>query len=421
MYRDTLGQGVGEEEFFDELLVGRHVAAYYEGDLWHQRVLLWREKGSRSRWVILTPDNDLYVEDMKCDRRNGIARCHLLSSSSHHPRPLWGRSYRFRAQPSEAEMRALVRRARADLGALAAPPEDIAGAMLADGSQVDLSVLADVPAAAPAAVAGPPWRVVDFTDGLRYGSEVEPALVKVQLGDVGLAVIKGKTVKVARIEAEDVERGLATCKSHADLKIEAEQDIRTLAVEFDTQGRRHKSWKGVCDEIYAEGMESAPLEGPCSVVSLCRYFEVHGGNPRDWLSVWCREKGLDGSERVCHELRTLADIIYLTGTFDQLNLASLAGIELAGRRLQLLCDAYQNPSKPNWESARLFVGLPDVSDVVTKEMRQHVSSRAQQEAAIIKARTKLREAKGDTEAASSGGRPLAKAKAKADAGAPKAP
>ena len=41
-------------------LPGQHVAAYFSDDrMYHERVLLWKSDGMR--WVILTPDDDIYI------------------------------------------------------------------------------------------------------------------------------------------------------------------------------------------------------------------------------------------------------------------------------------------------------------------------------------------------------------------------
>ena len=47
---------------------GHRILVWYEDDdVWHERVLLWPSHDvagrSRDRWVVLTPDDDVYVED----------------------------------------------------------------------------------------------------------------------------------------------------------------------------------------------------------------------------------------------------------------------------------------------------------------------------------------------------------------------
>ena len=50
-----------------------------------------------------------------------------------------------------------------------------------------------------------------------------------------------------------------------------------------------------------------------------------------WLQVWMRDRGISLSYRVCHEICVLLEAIYVGGTFDQLNMASLALFEVLAR------------------------------------------------------------------------------------------
>eukprot|EP00971_Amphidinium_carterae_P017385 342789-Amphidinium_carterae.2 len=413
-YRDHLGSAVEEAEFLNRLRVGGYVSVFYrDDDVWHQRLLLWKPKGSVSRWVIYTPDGDLYEEDLAGDPANGVARVVLHSGGGDRPRCL-RRSYRFRILPSEEEAKGLVVRARALLGPQCALASELGEACRLDGTQC--GIYHYVPEEASELAFVGTWRVLDLVEGYRVGTEIPDDCVVVRHRRVGLAVLGGKTVKVEQREPEDIKVWLESAKRHADIGQNvsvAETDIRTLAVEFDSSGKRYKAWRTVCEESFTEGLDACPLEGPISVLSLARHFEVHGTNPRDWLQMWCRDKGLDGGERVCHELRTLTDILSFAGTFDQVNIGSLMCLEVCARRIQLLCDVYSNPQKPNWEAARLFTGLPEVGDVVTRELRNHVAQRAQMEANILKARVKMREAKQNDEGGGSG-KPKGLPKAKAE-------
>ena len=60
------------------LKVGQAYALEYQGDeVAHERRALWPCRGST--WVGLTPDGDIYAEDLACpDRASGPARGYLL-------------------------------------------------------------------------------------------------------------------------------------------------------------------------------------------------------------------------------------------------------------------------------------------------------------------------------------------------------
>eukprot|EP00974_Lingulodinium_polyedra_P075663 7330919-Lingulodinium_polyedra.AAC.1 len=45
----------------------------------------------------------------------------------------------------------------------------------------------------------------------------------------------------------------------------------------------------------------------------------NGGDPRRWLGLFLREKSIQSSERVVHELKTVTESLYHFGVTDQVN------------------------------------------------------------------------------------------------------
>ena len=133
---------------------------------------------------------------------------------------------------------------------------------------------------------------------------------------------------------------------------------------------------------------------PPSSLSLAKYFERHGGDPRRWLQEWMRIKKIESGDRIYHELKVLIDIFYYSGVFDQLNIGALVGIECAALRIQLIIEAYQNPAKPNWESAKFFSGSTSIEDGVQSELKGFVTKKAKEEAEVWHARHRARELRG---------------------------
>ena len=89
-------------------------------------------------------------------------------------------------------------------------------------------------------------------------------------------------------------------------------------------------------EVTLERYDDSPLEGPRTAVHMMKRFERHGGDPRQWLSLWTREKRLDSSDRPVHEMRVLTNALSYLGSYDQVNIGALLGAEV-------LC-----PSAPGW-------------------------------------------------------------------------
>ena len=122
-----------------------------------------------------------------------------------------------------------------------------------------------------------------------------------------------------------------------------------------------------------------------------------------------------------HEMEVLLEMFFVGGTYDQLNLPSLASFEVAARRLQSIVDAHAG-EHPNWGSARLFSGVTSAEDIVMPELRHEVAKKAKEEAEVEAMRSKGRSA-AVLEAVGAGGLPgkgAAGGKGKAKGGKSKA-
>ena len=254
---------------------------------------------------------------------------------------------------------------------------------------------------------GHSWLLAEPCAGHEVGDVIPPRpSTDVVLGDFALAKVGGLVVKLERVADSDIERyGARQRRVFADwgatgaavtprLSAPKNEDIRTLAVDFDRQGERYKEWRVVAAEVKHEETDPMPFEGPPTMTFLCKHMERHGRTPKGWVETFVREKGLTSQDRVVHELRCLAEIMELAGTFDQLNLANLASMEFLGRRIQAIVDAHTvNPQKPNYESSTLFTGVLRAADGIAPELRNYVARRARDEAEVEKQRQKVRELK----------------------------
>ena len=133
------------------------------------------------------------------------------------------------------------------------------------------------------------------------------------------------------------------------------------------------------------------LEGAATALRKCKGMERQGGDPRMWLEMWARGKGIGRNERVYHELEVLIEAFYVGGTFDQLLLGCLMGYEVLARRIQTIVDAYvTDPSHLSWANARYFSGVGSADDLVAPELRTYVTKRAKEETEIETARGRSR-------------------------------
>ena len=86
---------------------GQNLAVYYSDDsVWHQRLALWRVK--EGIWVICTPDSDVYAEDLR-GVEDGPSRVKVKGVDFRYWSRVGGPCYRFAEEPSEQELKALIR------------------------------------------------------------------------------------------------------------------------------------------------------------------------------------------------------------------------------------------------------------------------------------------------------------------------
>ena len=117
-------------------------------------------------------------------------------------------------------------------------------------------------------------------------------------------------------------------------------DVRTLSVDFDTHGERYKEWRLVVQESSSNVYPDCPCDGRETTLDFLKLFERNGGKPTMWLKVWAQNKGISTTDRVYHELEVLCTAIERAGSYDQLNMPSLASFETLIRRVAVLMDAH---------------------------------------------------------------------------------
>ena len=169
---------------------------------------------------------------------------------------------------------------------------------------------------------------------------------------------------------------------------EAADDLRTLWVDWDPHGERYKAWREVCRESSAEEMDPQRIDGAQTALHMCKAMERQGGDPRLWLERWLREKHLESSDRVAHELRLLTDVLFLAGSIDQLNMGGLHASEAVARRIAAIVEAYATPGRPTWEHARFYSGVGASEEVVAPALRSQVLRRVKEEYDVATARAR---------------------------------
>lgn len=113
------------------------------------------------------------------------------------------------------------------------------------------------------------------------------------------------------------------------------------------------------------------------------------------MQLWLKKHNIGDHDRTAHELRSLVEIVYLGGSYDQLNLPSLASFEAATRRIMTIVEAFSSTtsSGPEWGHARLFTGSYSPDDLVSPDLRSWAAKRGKEEVELLAARQKMKDAK----------------------------
>ena len=352
----------------------------YAGDpKWHERILLGQSAHDPYKWIIVTPDSDVYIEDLRKDPEE----VRLVPIGGGRPAGLTGPTYIFRAPPTAAEMAKFNREAKIVLDAEQPLPIEEGKSILkekdkdaaAERSDGDNDEALPNPAQKVApAPAGRAWYTTapSSDDALAAGvlldGNYESCIIT---GHMGVFILKdGATVfgerlkvttrevhgKVARQLAEirvsllDGEKWAKVDKDATPGREKRDTpepgDARCLPVKTAGSTRRNRDWKEVSDDSTEIAMESWPVDGPRAALWVVAFLaRFAGGGPEAYHRWWRAICKLTIADWGVPEHFQLCRYLQLAGTYDQLDLGNLAIAEAITRRMQLI--EYQF-----WERAR---------------------------------------------------------------------
>ncbi|CAE7674483.1 pksN [Symbiodinium sp. CCMP2592] len=362
---------------FWRLRPGNKAVVYYDDDdVWHERQILLPGGSPESYWIrtpTLTYTRKTYKEVLPKD----LDECDM-----------------FKEDVTDDDLRKWMKDA-------------IQEHVRAYGREPDLS---DVQVELADGAAGPgTWLVADPRHGLSLGTPITPDFNKdLKLDDVNAVVnVRGQWVRVEWVAIGQEASWKKARASELNSPCESDEalagDLKLLpAVQDAPEDNEGTLVKDKAGEdagtlwiIYDDQNEDI-VSGPQSTMHMLKHIHKHGGEPKSWLQLWLRKHNVSESDRVCHELKTLVDIVYLGGCYDQLNLASLASFEAASRRIQTIVKAFSaasGGSGPDWSHARLYTGQATADDIVSPELRSWAAKRGKEEVELAQARAKIRDSK----------------------------
>lgn len=347
-------------------------------------------------WAIWTPDRDLYVEQMSPNNVNFSLFFHIPDGSLPPGIPA-GQIYSFGAITANEYAQAMTdgraerdaeRARRGLLGPPAAliPPVAVAGGGASGHDSF--------------------WVLAEMVNGHKIGERVNPPGNMPCLNDFGLMVMNDsdgtqRTVLVHKLTSDRLasfcEERIGFARSSESLEGEdqvAAEDVRTMAIQYNANGERMRSFRESVGEFVQVSFEDFPLEPRTCLEYLRAVVSVSESCYGQHLA-WIQQAKIPDSNRAIHEDEVLARILDTCITYDCLNPTNLACMELVVRRRQLIAQAHAvNPSAPSYDGADLFLGNQYRSGgIVVPTLKDHVSKGLQAESQILKERRKLAEAR----------------------------
>jgi len=377
------------------------------GEPWHERLVCAHVEGNT--WVILTPDGDLYEEELCAPPLLNM----IVGDAERTLPPVLGAAagqpvYRFLRRRNPAELRRHLAEGEAYAATLR-PAAELP--IAADAARAPAAEAARVPADR---AAGEVWLATETVGHVARGTELTPGpgdlvgrihgVFYVQPGGVEVPVRRLPLSDLGALELapragslDDRAPGGAGAAASAPPGAEADPgDLRTLAVRYDVSGQRYREYGDAVSLLREDAFDEAdfPIEGARTCQWWMRTVKRNGLTPTTHHQKWRLESGVPSSDRSLYEHEILCAALEAGVCTDQLNVANLLMAEIMVRRLQLIEEAHSmSPAHPSYEGAEHWMGLGKRRGgaVINPALTRHVAGRVQEETAVAKERRKARE------------------------------
>jgi hypothetical protein len=386
-----------------------HLALMNYGEVppcWHTRILLARV--TDISWVILTPDYDIYAEELSIHNPDLIDFEYLGSNANPPARIPLAQVYGF--QPMDpAALANFMRQGSIEANAIRAlrgipngPVVPVPPAPAAPVAPPPSGVLAPQPpavVAAPAAPAGAAaavaggkcWVCVEDAGGRKKGDIVvhDPGALpagSLQLGDKALVPALDGSGSACYVKHVPVSEA-------PNYRLD---DLRILPVHFDAQGIRRREFSQAVS-MMLDGVPlggGLQLEGPTSGLNVLKSLRDQSMTPTSFHEFWLRSADIPKGDRSTYEHECLSRILESLVTIDQLNIVALQGAELICRRLQVIREAHRvSPTSPDYTAADYYMGWKYRRGAhgVDSDLTQYVAGEMRNDAAVMKEARKAKE------------------------------
>ena len=337
---------------------------YRAADVWHERMLLVdMEVDDADVWMVLTPDMDVYAEDM-----NDNLGVRLCAAGNAVPRTIGrGQAYRIDgAFPTDGEYEAYVElaedhqvgelarmmagrpilRSTGARGPRAAAPAPGPGGALPGGDEEDDDAGEEEEeeeeeekggeGAPPSGSSSTERRRVFSLGGPHdYGDEVKlPASATKMPGDkAAMFLVDGVPVAAKKVRDDELDDFMA---------LVSRQDARIMPIVRGRTGRRHRTWQRIGEDSEEVDMDDWPLSGSRTASWCIDYLVKMGqtieGHHEDFTRRCKLERnswGVQAHWQATNFLRFLAEV-------DQCDICNLVSAEAMFREIQTIEYSYQD-------------------------------------------------------------------------------
>ncbi|CAJ1449221.1 unnamed protein product [Effrenium voratum] len=268
-------------------------------------------------------------------------------------------------------------------------------------------------APAPGAPAAPVfgalvWVLAEFVEGHKIGERVHPVVGHPIDGVWGLANVtsSGGVTRPCLIHQIAEDAIPAFCEERIRLARMSEavegddrsasEDVRTLEVRYGVNGERLRSFRETVNELQVCEFEDFPFQ-PRTAMEYVKAVSSISESATAQHHMWLGASRIPDGDRSVYEDEVLARALDLAVTYDSLNVASLACMELICGRRQLISEAHANsPGAPSYMGAEHFMGQTyrQGGGIVVPTLTDFVAKKMQAQSQIMKEKRKLAEAKG---------------------------
>eukprot|EP00971_Amphidinium_carterae_P308469 6129877-Amphidinium_carterae.2 len=171
-------------------------------------------------------------------------------------------------------------------------------------------------------------------------------------------------------------------------------DLRTMPVNYDNNGERYRSFASAVELMENVAWPDSPIGGPSTVAWVCKVLRDSGPTPSAWHAKWMSMCRLQASDAAVASHEASCKALEVMMCYDQLNPGALATAELLVRQIQMAEERWKDrmAGGADLSEQRLFGGYdPRGALCICPALAAFVSDELKKESSVMTERRKARE------------------------------